>query len=117
MVDIVAILEYAKTIMWSILAIAVVGGLAWFYFYYAKFNKLVCVRDETSGGNIVRDDKAKEFLDDKNVLCWKLLREKIVVSCPPKEAVSIKNGKKFGKMSTKFTTTMLPTVFFNKCKL
>lgn len=95
MVTTETVLQTLSTIMWVVIVLGIVGAILWFIFYWRKYNKQVLVLDQTSGGNIVREDKAKEFYDEKNVLCWKIRKEKTIMAHPPKDALMIKDGKKF----------------------
>lgn len=95
MVDASSILGVASTIMWSLIVIAGVGLVAWFVWNMKKYNRTIVIMDETAGGNLVRNDKACEYKDEKGILCWKIKREKLVMPCPPKGAISVKGGKKF----------------------
>lgn len=98
MVDVAQIMGIVTTIIWVLVGLAIAGGILWYVFYWSKYNTAVIVRDETSGGNIIRDDTAREMYDDKNILVWKIRKEKITVPCPPKSAISIKKGKKFAEL-------------------
>lgn len=83
-------------VMWSFIGLIIVGGIVWFVLYQRQFNKRIIVRDETTGATIVRFDVAREFYDKKkNILMWHIKREKVKISPPPKESVSVgHNGKK-----------------------
>lgn len=95
MVDVNSLLSTLSTVMWFVAAALVVGGVSYAIYYFKKFNKDVLIFDQTSGGNIIRIDKAKETYDEKNILCWTIRKEKVVKETPPKEAVCIYKGKKF----------------------
>lgn len=95
MVDVNSVLEVVSKVVWTLLILGGIGLILWFALYWRKYNKHILILDQTAGGNLVREDKAKETYDGKNILCWQIRKEKVVVSCPPKEAVMIRNGKKF----------------------
>lgn len=88
-------LGLASTLLWAIIVIGIVGLVLYYVWFSSKFNKVVYVRDEVSGGNVVRVRKAREYMDkDKNILMWDI-RGEAKVPCPPKEAIATTpKGKK-----------------------
>lgn len=97
-VDVNGVMSVVSTIIWVLVAALFFGGILWYVLYWKKYNKIVLIRDETSGGNIIRQDKAREMYDEKNILVWKIRKEKITVPCPPKSAISIKGSFKFAEL-------------------
>lgn len=95
MVTLAGALELLSTIMWSLIGITITGAIVWFFVYWKKFNKDILILDEATGGDVVRNDKAKEEYSDKQIVGWRIRKEKVSMSCPPKEAVLNRNGKKF----------------------
>lgn len=95
MVDVASVMNTVTTILWSVIAIVGVGLGFWAVYYLKSYKHTVLVFDQTAGGNIVRERKAKELKDEKNVPSWYVRGEKITMSSPPKEAIAIKKGKKF----------------------
>lgn len=95
MVDVNGILNVVSNIIWVIVGLAVTGAIVWWAMVYRKYNRIVTIHDLTGQSSMIRERKAREIMDDKNVLCWYIKGEKITVPCPPKEAVSIRKGKKY----------------------
>lgn len=95
MVDVASVLNIVSKVIWVIVGLGTSALILWFVLYARKFNKKVLIYDSTAGGNLIRADKAREIYDDKNILCWRVRKEKITLPCPPKEAIGIEKGKKF----------------------
>jgi len=97
-IDLAGLLSTAKVIVWAIVILGSASLAIWWALVYRKYNRLVTIHDLTGQSSMIRTVKAREKFDDKNVLCWYLKGEKIMVPCPPKEAISIKQGKKYATL-------------------
>lgn len=96
--DLASILATAKVIVWAIVILGSASLIIWWALVFRKYNRIVEIHDLTGQSSMIRTVKAREKMDDKNVLCWYLRKEKIMVPCPPKEAISIKGGKKYATL-------------------
>ncbi len=96
--DVNTVLNWVSTIIWFVVGISVAGAVIWWALIFRKYNKLVVIHDLTGQSSMIREVKAREKFDDKNILCWYLKGENITVPCPPKEAISIKKGKKYATL-------------------
>jgi len=97
-ISIESVLATAKVVIWAVVILGTVSALIWWALVYRKYNRFVTIHDLTGQSSMIRDVKAREKFDDKNVLCWYLRGEKIMVPCPPKQAISIKQGKKYATL-------------------
>lgn len=98
MVNLALIMDTVTTVLYWAIGLIVAGLAIWWAVVYRKYNRFVAIHDLTGQSSMIREVKAREKFDDKNILCWYLKGEKIMVPCPPKEAISIKKGKKYATL-------------------
>lgn len=57
---------------WLMIIVGIVFfiGIFWFMFWYNSFKIKVLIREVINNRNVIIEDKAKEWYDDKGVLWW-----------------------------------------------
>ena len=79
-------------ILWAVVGIMLIALLG-LMLYMLSYKHKVRIRYITKDGSYIIDDKARRKVDG-GVTYWALLKAKLVVSPPPKEAINItKNGR------------------------
>jgi hypothetical protein len=99
MVTVESVMAQVSFYAWVIGFIAVVGGLAWYILTKKKYNKIVYVRDESSGGNRLFIDSARVIVDKNHVEMWKTWKTKITMAPPSPGAITLTaKGKQMAEL-------------------
>ena len=96
------VMAILNTLSYIIIA-AVAGGILYYFKYISSFNIIVEIMDKTSGNNIIRRDKARQYKDKTGMSGWQFMstkapksKSKKIVDEPDSRYVDItKNGKKY----------------------
>jgi hypothetical protein len=79
----------STTILWGsiIFGVALIGLIAWYWFYIRSFNKKVSIIIQGLSVNKKVFDVAQFYVDENNIGWWKLRKMKDQLPLPPKECI------------------------------